>query len=237
MGVFPFIVEGGVPAEIVGRDVHCCGDVVAVRAEQIPPRLGTVVAQPHCILPLQGDNVGPHISGVLFQFRHGALQVHTIFVTKQAVAAQPLCAGTGSDVPGVALHVGELVPVRLQSQCDERRCIALCGLCSIVLILIEGFAVRKIFRKFVDELLLLACGRTVVWQQFHPFPRGDVAQVAAERSVPATLVVGTFDDQSCHSSPSSQTSRTRWSRETRPLVFFTLLMLSARRRLRSSSLN
>ena len=53
----------------------------------------------------------------------------------------------------------------------------------------------------------------------------------------AALVVGTLDDQSCHSSPSSQASRTRWSRETRPLVFFTLLMLSARRRLRSSSLN
>ena len=171
--------------------------------------LETCIAQPHRVLPFERNDVGPNISGVLFQFRHGALQVHTIFVTEQAVAAQPLRTGTSGDVPGVALHGGELVPVGLQRQRDECGGIELGGLCSIVLILIEGFAVRKIFRKFVDELLLLACGRTVIQQQFHPFPRGDVAQVSAEGGVPATLVVGTFDDQSCRSSPSSQASRTR----------------------------
>ena len=40
------IVEGGVPPEIVGRDVDRRGDVVAVSPEEIPPRLGAVVAQP-----------------------------------------------------------------------------------------------------------------------------------------------------------------------------------------------
>jgi hypothetical protein len=53
----------------------------------------------------------------------------------------------------------------------------------------------------------------------------------------SALVVGTLDDHSCHASPSSQTSRTRWSREMRPLVCFTFFTLSARRRLKSSSPN
>ena len=192
MGVLAFIVEGSVPPEVVGRDIHCCGDVVAVSTEQIPPRLGVVVTQPLCILPFQRDDVGPHISGVVLQLVHRCFQRDCVIVTEQAVAAQPLRTGTSGDVPGVALHVGEFVPVGLQHYGDECGGIELGGLCSIVLILIEGFAVRKIFRKLVDELLLLACGRTVVWQQFHPFPRGDVAQVSAEGGVPATLVVAFF---------------------------------------------
>ena len=49
--------------------------------------------------------------------------------------------------------------------------------------------------------------------------------------------VGTLDDQSSHSSPSSHTSRARPSRETRPLVAFTLRTLSARRRRSSSRLS
>ena len=52
----------------------------------------------------------------------------------------------------------------------------------------------------------------------------------------SALVVGPLDDQSCHSSPSSQASRTRWSREMRPLVRVTFFTLSARRCWRSSSL-
>ena len=224
------IVKSGVPPKVVWGDVHRRGDVVAVRPEEIPPRLGVVVAQPHRVLSLEGDDVGPHISGVLLQLVHRCIQRDCIVVTEQTVAAQPLCPGPGGDVPGVALHGGELVPVGLQRHGDERGGIGLCRLFNVVLILIEGFAVRKIFHQFCDELLLLAGGRTVIRQQFHPFPRGDVAQVAAEGGVPAALVVGTLDDQSCHSSPSSQTSRTRWSREMRPLVFFTLLILSVRRR-------
>ena len=57
MGMVALIMEGSVPAEVLGRDIHSGGDVVAVGAEEIPPRSGIVVAQPFCVLSLQGDDV------------------------------------------------------------------------------------------------------------------------------------------------------------------------------------
>ena len=71
MGVLPLVVESGIPAEVIWRDVHRGGDVVAVCPEQIHPRLGIVVAKTRRILPLQGDDVGPHVAGVVIQFIHG----------------------------------------------------------------------------------------------------------------------------------------------------------------------
>ena len=44
MGMVSFIMERCVPAEVLGRDVHSCRDVVAVRPEQRPPCLRVVVA-------------------------------------------------------------------------------------------------------------------------------------------------------------------------------------------------
>jgi len=54
-------MERGVPAEIAWRDIHRRGDIVAMCAEQIDPRLRVVVSQPLHILPLEGDDVRPHI--------------------------------------------------------------------------------------------------------------------------------------------------------------------------------
>ena len=46
MGVVTLVVVGGVPAEVIRRDVHGGGDVIAIRPEQIHPRPGIVVAKP-----------------------------------------------------------------------------------------------------------------------------------------------------------------------------------------------
>ena len=46
MGMVAFIMEGSVPTKVLGRDVHSGGNIVAVGAEEIPPRPGIVVAQP-----------------------------------------------------------------------------------------------------------------------------------------------------------------------------------------------
>ena len=67
MGMVALIMEGSVPAEVLGRNVHGGGNIVAVGAEEIPPRPGVVIAQPLRVLPFQGDDVRPHISGVVLQ--------------------------------------------------------------------------------------------------------------------------------------------------------------------------
>ena len=82
MGMVALIMEGSIPAEVLGRDIHSGGDVVAVGAEEIPPRPGIVVAQPLRIFTLQRDNVRPHVPGVVFQLRHSLVQIHNLLVTE-----------------------------------------------------------------------------------------------------------------------------------------------------------
>ena len=65
MGMVAFVMEGSIPAKVLGWDVHSGSNIVAVSAEESPPRPGIVVAQPLRILPLQGDDVCPHISRVV----------------------------------------------------------------------------------------------------------------------------------------------------------------------------
>ena len=48
----PLVVVGGIPAEVIRRDVHSGGDVIAVCPEQILPRLGIVVAKTGGVLAL-----------------------------------------------------------------------------------------------------------------------------------------------------------------------------------------
>ena len=103
MGVVTLIVVGGVPAEVVGRDVHSGGDIVAIGPEQIPPHLGIVISKTRGVLPFQGENMRPHISVVLIQLPHGLLQIHSIFITKETVVTQPFRPGPGGDVLHIAL--------------------------------------------------------------------------------------------------------------------------------------
>ena len=179
----------------------------------------------------------PHVSGVLIQLPYCFLQIHAVLIPKEAVVTQPLRPGPGGDVLHVAIRLLHRRPVFLQCSGDERRGVCFGRLGCVVRILIQFFAIRKILHQFFDELLLLSCGWTVIWEQLHTLPRADVFQIATDRIASTVLEIGTFQNQSCHSSSSSQAPRTRCSSETRPLVFFTFCTLSALRRRRSSSLN
>ena len=68
------VVEGSIPSEVTGWDLHCRRDVVAVGADEVSPRRGVIEAEPGSILTLEGDDVRPHISRVALQFLHGLLQ-------------------------------------------------------------------------------------------------------------------------------------------------------------------
>ena len=103
MGMFALVVEGGVPAEVVRLDIHGGGDFIAIGAEQIPPRFGVVIAKTRGVLPFQGEDMRPHIPGVLIQFLHGLLQVHSIFITKEPVITKPFRPRPSSDVLHVAV--------------------------------------------------------------------------------------------------------------------------------------
>lgn len=96
------------------------------------------------------------------------------------------------------------IPVGFQRQRDERRGVDLGVLCQTHLVLVERFAVWEVFDQFGDELLLLSCGRTVIWDKFHPLPGRDVAKVSGGSA--GAFDIGTLEDQSCHSSSSQSGS-------------------------------
>ena len=99
--VLALVVEGSVPSEVTGRDLHCRRDVVAVGADEVSPRRGVVEAEPGSILTLEGDDVRPHVSGVALQLRHGFLQRNSVVISEQAVGTNALSTRPGGNV----LHI------------------------------------------------------------------------------------------------------------------------------------
>ena len=85
-----------------------------------------VIPQPLRVLPVEGDDVRPHVAGVVIQFIHDSAQIHVVIVTEETVLPQPLRSRPQGDVFGVAFHALHPIPVFLQRQCDERGRICFC---------------------------------------------------------------------------------------------------------------
>ena len=79
----------------------------------------------------------PDVALVGGHLRHGGIQIHSIFITKETVAAQSLRPGPGGDVPGVAVRGADFLPVFLQRHGDQRRGVGLGGVLSVVRVLGE----------------------------------------------------------------------------------------------------
>ena len=83
--VLALIVKRGVPAEILRRNLHRRRDVVAVGADKVAPRRGAVIAQTGGVLPAQGNDVRPDVSGIGVEFLYGFFQIDAVLVPEQAV--------------------------------------------------------------------------------------------------------------------------------------------------------
>ena len=83
--VMPLVVERGIPAEVLRRNVHRRGDLIAVCAEQVAPRFRVVTAEPRRVLARERDDVRPHVALVVFQFIHCRAQIGVVLVTEEPV--------------------------------------------------------------------------------------------------------------------------------------------------------
>ena len=63
-----------------------------------------VIPQPLRVLPVEGDDVRPHVAGVVIQFIRDSGEVNGIIVTEETVFPQPLRPGPQGAVLGVAIH-------------------------------------------------------------------------------------------------------------------------------------
>ena len=76
------IVEGRVPAKVLRRDLHGYGNIITVDAQKCSPRCGVVISQPFRVLPVEGDDVRPHVAGVVIQFIRNSGEVNGIVITE-----------------------------------------------------------------------------------------------------------------------------------------------------------
>ena len=74
MGVMTFIVEGGIPAEPVRRNLHGFRYLDLMSLDQFSPALRAVIAKPGRVFPPQGPDKRPHVSTVLFDFPECGVQ-------------------------------------------------------------------------------------------------------------------------------------------------------------------
>ena len=79
-----------------------------------------VIPQPLRVLPVEGDDVRPHVAGVVIQFIRDSGEVNGIIVTEETVFPQPFRPRTQRDVLGVTFHALYPIPIRFQRQRDER---------------------------------------------------------------------------------------------------------------------
>ena len=236
VGMVALVMECGIPAELVGRDIHGGGDVVAVGEEQVAPRPGVIVAQTCGVLPLQRNDVRPHIFLARLKLLRHLFQIHIVLVAEQAVAAYALHARPGGDVLRVDVTLLNVRPVILQRPADERRGVDFGRAVVVAAVLRQLFCGRKIFCQFGDQQLLLFCSGTAVGHQLHPFPCGNVLGVTA--CVLTALEERAFQNQPGHSSSTPSSGlRIFSSKGSRPFVLLTLWTLSARRRRISSGVN
>ena len=79
------VMEGGVPAKVLRWYLHRRGDVIAVGTQQCAPCFCVVIPQPLRVLPVEGDDVRPHVAGVVIQFIRNSGEVNGIVISEQAV--------------------------------------------------------------------------------------------------------------------------------------------------------
>ena len=124
MRMVTFVVECGVPAEVLRRDLHLLRDHVSLRTKQVHPCVRVVIAQPFRILTAEGDDVCPDIAGVFVHlFLHLGQNDGDTFVCEQTVAAGALI-----DVPEIHIPLGS-VTMQLHDVTDESIRIATSRVC------------------------------------------------------------------------------------------------------------
>ena len=99
-----FVVESGVPPEVIKGYLHRLCQRRCVLHEERAPCVSVIVFQAGGILTAQRIDDGPHISFMGFQFRHCRSEIYGSGGTEQAVCSSLLHTGAGSNV----LHIPAL---------------------------------------------------------------------------------------------------------------------------------
>ena len=195
-------VEGGVPPQMLQRDLVPPGDLRRAGAHQQPPALRVVVTQPFRVLPADGHHRRPHTAGVLRHLPDGLGEIAYLAPgAPQAVLTVQLHAGAVGHVVQVILHPAHGLREVLLHLADESVGVCLGGRVAVVLILQQFLRARKVPQQTLDIIVLLFRGGLVTPEYFHAGAGGDVAGPVGQLGcIPAALQVGGHEPDAAHPS-------------------------------------
>ena len=186
MGMMGFIMESGIPPQMIHGDLQLIRESLGLAPQKIPPAAPVIEAQPCRILPPQGEDGSVDMTGIVLQFLGYLTQLYLHpCIGKQAVTAEPFRPGTGGNVVGIGFDVCGTIQVFFQGTGDQLRGISHRLFPAVILVFREGFGVRKIPQHFLDQLLLLYRCQGMAFgiiHLFHPFTGGNVLGVTAHGS-------------------------------------------------------
>ena len=198
-------VEGGVPAQVLQRDLIPPGDLRRAGAHQLPPALRVVVAQPFRVLPADGHHRRPHTAGVLRHPPDGLGEIAYLAPgAPQAVLTVQLHAGAVGHVVQVVLHPAHGLREVLLHLANESVGVCLGGRVAVVFILQQFLRAGEVTEQVLDiSLLLFRSGLVLLFTPEHLHTRtgGNVAcSVGQLGCVPSALQVGGHEADAAHPS-------------------------------------
>ncbi len=160
--VMALVVESGVPPQIRRRDTHGLGNGPRLGTHQLPPGLCGFKSCISCVLPAQGDDVGPYIAVMVCNLIGSFIQIQR-FIRRapKAMSALPFGTGPGGKILDVALTGADFEKIVLCASGDKFAGGSHAGFFQIVLIFQAALAVWEVLQKLVDHALLLFGGRQI----------------------------------------------------------------------------
>jgi len=160
--VVPLVMEGGVPLQILLRDLHRLRDGSGFGTAESAPALGVVVAEALRVRTAEGKYERPHISRVLRNsLRHLRQIDRLVRLGEETVVADLLHAGALRDVLQVNVRLADVQQV-LRSAGDELGGICHGGCFGVVLILVGVRKFRDLLEHFPNGFLLILTRRKMV---------------------------------------------------------------------------
>ncbi|MPM44604.1 hypothetical protein SDC9_91283 [bioreactor metagenome] len=171
-------MKRGVPFQMVGLDFKVLSKFQRLGGEQRFPCVGVIIAQPSGVLPPQGYDGRPYVSGVRGYFlRDVGQDERLVTAAKQAMAFELLDAGTVGDVVQILFVAADCVQILLQRDGDKLRGVLPVRICEVILILKQLLTVGEFPQNLVNKDLLFFCGipeLTAVFDQLHSLTGGDI---------------------------------------------------------------
>ena len=156
MRMVRLIVKCRIPFEFVLRNAKCVCEFFGMRTAQFSPRICVVITESFRIFTAKRNDHRPHIAFVCIEFIRNLREIDALkLIGKQSVCTDPFDTGTGCNIICVGFLLHRFVCVVLDCTGNKLRSVSDSRMRAVILVFKHLFAVGKIFKYLLNELLLV----------------------------------------------------------------------------------